>query len=62
MNMITNFDTQAPTVLDDADLEAVSGGDARDAAVRVALGYIYRDALSDFVVGDMFWTKQHSCL
>jgi hypothetical protein len=62
MNMITNFDTQAPTVLDDADLEAVSGGDARDAAVRVALGYIYRDALADFVVGDMFWTKQHSCL
>ena len=61
--MIPNLDTQVrdPIVLDDADLEAVSGGDARDAAVRVALGYLYRNAMADFVAGDATWAKQHSC-
>ena len=45
--MIKNPDTQVryATILDDADLDAVSGGDVRDAAVRVALGFLYNQAV-----------------
>ena len=51
--MITKLDTQVryPTVLDDADLDAVSGGNFHDACVRAALGYAFRDALAGFDVG-----------
>jgi hypothetical protein len=43
MNMTTDLDTQA--ILDDADLDAVSGGDVRDACVRVALSFLYNQAV-----------------
>ena len=45
--MTTNLDTHVRH-LDDADLDAVAGGDVRDAAVRVALGVIYNVALAQF--------------
>jgi len=45
MNMTTDLDTQVPTILDDADLDAVSGGDVRDACVRVALSFLYNQAV-----------------
>ena len=43
--MTTDLDTQVPTILDDADLDAVSGGDVRDACVRVALSFLYNQAV-----------------
>jgi hypothetical protein len=45
MNMTTDLDTQVPTILDDADLDAVSGGDVRDACVSVALSFLYNQAV-----------------
>jgi len=45
--MTTNLDKHVRS-LDDADLDAVSGGDVHDAAVRAALGYIYSDTLINF--------------
>jgi hypothetical protein len=50
MNMTTDLDTQVPTILDDADLDAVSGGDVRDACVRVALGFLYIQALNNYEI------------
>jgi hypothetical protein len=48
MNMTTDLDTQA--ILDDADLDAVSGGDVRDACVRVALGFLYIQAVNNYEI------------
>ena len=54
--MIKNPDTQVryPTILDDADLDAVSGGDVRDAAVRTALGFLFNGALARHMEGEEF--------
>jgi hypothetical protein len=38
-------------ILDDADLDAVTGGDVRDAAVRVALGALFQSSLEGFWAG-----------
>jgi hypothetical protein len=52
MNMITKLDRQVrcSSVLDDVDLEAVRGGtgEVHDACVRVALGFLYNQAVAGY--------------
>ena len=54
--MASNPDTQVcyPTILDDADLDAVSGGDVRDAAIRTALGFAFNRALTGYLEGEEY--------
>ena len=53
--MIPDRDTQIPTVLEDADLDAVSGGSGyvADAAARAALGFLYNRALTEYMSGEI---------
>jgi hypothetical protein len=48
MNMTTDLDKQVPTILDDADVDAVNGGTIRDACVRVALSFLYNQAVNGY--------------
>lgn len=52
--MTTDLDTQVPTILDDADLDAVSGGDVRDAAIRTALAFVFNGALNGYIEGEEY--------
>lgn len=54
--MIKNPDIQVryATILDDADLDAVSGGDVHDAAVRTALGFLFNGALTRQMEGEEY--------
>ena len=54
--MASNPDTQVcyPTILDDADLDAVSGGNVRDAAIRTALAFVFNGALNGYIEGEEY--------
>jgi hypothetical protein len=56
MNMIKDPDTQVrnATILEGADLDAVSGGDVHDAAVRTALGFLFNGALTRNIEGEEY--------
>jgi hypothetical protein len=43
---------QVISILNDADLDAVNGGDFHDAVVRAALGYAFNGAMAQFDKGE----------
>jgi hypothetical protein len=59
--MITNLNTQVQmiSILDDADLEAVSGGNVHDAAVRAALGGLFNNAYAGYLTGEVY--RENPC-